>query len=140
MSEPLLTTKLHIPAAPPGLVRRPHLVARLDAGLGCKLTLISAPAGFGKTTLLSEWVHSHENEIHKIRPRFAWLSVDRDDNDRDRFWTHFVAALEPILPDFSKSCLAMLKTRKAPSIRVVLARLINEMARGRKVQNLPFGR
>jgi LuxR family maltose regulon positive regulatory protein len=127
MSEPLLTTKLHIPAVPPGLVRRPHLVARLDAGLGCKLTLISAPAGFGKTTSLSEWVHSHESETHKARPRFAWLSVDRDDNDRDRFWTYFIAALEPILADFSKSCLAMLETRKVPSIRAVLARLINEM-------------
>lgn len=128
MSEPLLTTKLHIPPVPPGLVRRPHLVARLDAGLGCKLTLISAPAGFGKTTLLSEWVRSHESGIHKARPRFAWLSVDRDDNDRDRFWTYFIAALEPILADFSKSCLAMLKTRKVPSIRAVLARLINQMA------------
>ena len=54
--------------------------------------------------------------------------MDRDDNDRDRFWTYFIAALEPILADFSKSCLAMLKTRKAPSIKAVLARLINEMA------------
>lgn len=59
MAAPLLGIKLHIPSPRPGMVPRPHLVARLSAGLGArKLTLISAPAGFGKTTLLSEWVHT----------------------------------------------------------------------------------
>src|SRR5512136_2897170 len=91
MSAPLLFTKLYIPPPRPNVVPRPHLMERLNAGLlaGRKLTLISAPAGFGKTTLVSEWI------VDSKRPT-AWLSLDEGDNNPTRFLTYFVAALQTI--------------------------------------------
>ncbi|MEE9617637.1 MAG: hypothetical protein V3T90_11635, partial [Anaerolineae bacterium] len=84
MATPLLTTKLYIPPARPELVSRPRLIERLNAGLHRKLTLVSAPAGFGKTTLLSEWASQRESE--SASQRFvAWLSLDEGDNDPTRF-------------------------------------------------------
>jgi len=91
MAAPLLRTKLYTPPSRPDAVRRPRLVHRLAAGFGRgnRLTLISAPAGFGKTTLLCEWIASCE------RP-FGWLSLDEGDNDPLRFWAYVVAALRMI--------------------------------------------
>ena len=82
MSTPLLTTKLFVPPPRPNLVPRPRLIRRLDEGLrlGHRLTLVSAPAGFGKTTLVSEWVDQHEEPV-------AWLSLDDGDGEVARFWT-----------------------------------------------------
>ena len=77
MSIPILKTKLYVPQPRPNLVSRPRLFQRLEEGLSYKVTLISAPAGFGKTTLLSDWVHQSENA-------FAWLSLDEGDNDLSR--------------------------------------------------------
>jgi LuxR family maltose regulon positive regulatory protein len=85
----LLTTKLYIPQPLPNLVERPRLIERLNEGLRRKLTLISAPAGFGKTTLVSEWVAGCG------RPA-AWLSLDEGDNDPTRFLTYLVAALQRV--------------------------------------------
>jgi len=95
MSTELLRTKLFIPRPRPVAQRvpRPRLVERLNAGLGCKLTLISAPAGFGKTTLLSEWVSSTDP-----RGRVAWVSLDKGDNDPTRFWSYVIAALQTVHP------------------------------------------
>ncbi len=76
---PLLTTKLYIPPPRPNLVSRPRLIERLNAGLHRKLTLISAPAGFGKTTLLSEWASQRVSESADGRP-VAWVSLDEGDN------------------------------------------------------------
>jgi LuxR family transcriptional regulator, maltose regulon positive regulatory protein len=87
--EHLLTTKLYIPPTRPELVSRPRLIERLNMGLHRKLTLISAPAGFGKTTLVCEWVTGCN------RPA-AWLSLDAGDNDPNRFLTYLVAALQTI--------------------------------------------
>ncbi|MEJ2738138.1 MAG: hypothetical protein P8189_32040 [Anaerolineae bacterium] len=87
----LLKTKLYIPPIRPELVSRPHLIERLNAGLHRKLTLVSAPAGFGKTTLLSEWLTGRERLEPKVRA--AWLSLDEGDNDPTRFLTYLVAAL-----------------------------------------------
>ena len=89
MPTPVLATKLHIPQPRPRAVLRPRLVERLNAGLapGCRLTLISASAGFGKTTLVSEWI------AHCGRP-VAWLSLDEDDSEPTRFLTYLVAALQ----------------------------------------------
>ena len=104
MPTPLLTTKLYIPPAQPGLVSRPRLIERLNPSSPCKLVLISAPAGFGKTTLLSEWIGhlNGESSISSIHPssftlarassrlhpsRVAWVSLDAGDNDPIRFWT-----------------------------------------------------
>ncbi|HYN90079.1 MAG TPA: hypothetical protein VER55_16210, partial [Ardenticatenaceae bacterium] len=87
----LLATKLYIPPPRPNLVARPRLLARLDAGQQHPLTLISAPAGFGKTTLLSDWIQHRPAET---RWPVAWLSLDEHDNDPLRFWSYVIAALE----------------------------------------------
>ena len=96
MSTPILATKLYIPPPRPKVVLRPHLIERLNEGLSSGrtpgVTLISAPAGFGKTTLVSEWVTGCERPI-------AWLSLDEGDNDPTRFLTYLVAALQTIAPN-----------------------------------------
>ena len=89
MIAPLLTTKLYVPSVRPRLVPRPRLIERLNAGLHRKLTLVSAPAGFGKTTLLSEWVAGCERPV-------AWLSLDEGDNDPTRFLAYLAAALRTV--------------------------------------------
>ncbi len=90
----LLTTKLHLPAARPGAVPRPQLLARLDEGLrrGRRLTLICAPAGYGKTTLAADWIRTLPTAV-PLRYSVAWLSLDDSDNDPIRFLTYLAAAL-----------------------------------------------
>ena len=97
----LLATKLYIPPTRPELVSRPRLIERLNAGLGQsppafgrRLTLVSAPAGFGKTTLVSGWVTGCERLEPKVRA--AWLSLDEGDNDPTRFLAYMIAALRSI--------------------------------------------
>jgi hypothetical protein len=102
---PLLKTKLYIPPIRPGLVPRPRLTERLNVGLNRKLTLISAPAGFGKTTLVSEGVASCE------RPA-AWLSLDEGDNDPVRFLAYLIAALQTVEADVGKGALSALEDGK----------------------------
>ncbi len=129
MTLPLLTTKLYIPSLRPELVPRPRLIERLNAGLYCKLTLISAPAGFGKTTLLSEWVARCGHSV-------AWLSLDEGDNDPARFWAYFVAALqtlalsqvEGIEKSIGEDVLSAFQAPQPPPIESVLMALINEIA------------
>src|SRR5215472_14660036 len=89
MSTPILATKLYIPPPRPNVVLRPRLSERLNEGLHRKLTLISAPAGFGKTTLLSEWLAACQRSA-------AWLSLDETDNDPTRFLVYLVAAVQTI--------------------------------------------
>src|SRR5436190_14346008 len=101
MSTPILATKLYIPRPRPNMVSRPRLIGRLTEGLYRKLTLISAPAGFGKTTLVSEWLAGGP------RPA-AWLSLDEGDNDPTRFLTYLVAALQTIAPTLGKEVLGTL--------------------------------
>ncbi|MFQ5857463.1 MAG: LuxR C-terminal-related transcriptional regulator [Anaerolineae bacterium] len=120
MTAPLLTTKLYIPPARPELVSRPRLIERLNAGLHSKLTLISAPAGFGKTTLLSEWAAGCERPI-------AWASLDKDDNDPTRFWGYFVAALQTVRARTGEAALALLQSPHVPPIEAILTTLINEI-------------
>jgi LuxR family maltose regulon positive regulatory protein len=98
-SIPLLTTKFHIQPVRRNIVRRPNLIDRLNAGLNRKLTLISAPAGFGKTTLISEWaerLQASSLKANQIVDRIAWLSLDDSDNDYVRFLTYFIGALQSI--------------------------------------------
>ncbi|MFC1879623.1 hypothetical protein ACFLZW_06875, partial [Chloroflexota bacterium] len=85
MTTALLSSKLYFPPQRPELVSRPRLIERLDAGLRGKLTLVSAPAGFGKTTLVSEWVRGCGRPI-------AWFSLDKNDNDLARLLTYLIAA------------------------------------------------
>ena len=114
MPTALLQTKLYIP--PP----RPRLIERLNAGLHRKLTLISAPAGFGKTTLLSEWVSGCGRPV-------ASLSLDEGDNDLIRFLTYLVAALQTMQAEIGKTVLAALQSPQPP-IEAILTSLINEIA------------
>ncbi len=124
MTTPLLTTKLYIPPPRPNLVPRPRLVERLDAGLGRKLILVSAPAGFGKTTLLSEWIQGGGLRD----PRFAWLSLDEDDNDPAHFFAYFIAALETVQPDVGTDARSLLQSPRPQPLKSVLTLLINSLA------------
>lgn len=87
---PLVATKLNLPVARPRIMSRPRLRQLLDRGLGAKLTLISAPAGFGKTTLLADWLAGSA----RPDPAIAWLSLDEGDNEATVFWSHVMAALQ----------------------------------------------
>lgn len=99
----LITTKLHVPPTPRGLVPRPRLAEQLNTGIQGKLVLISAPAGFGKTTLLSEVLDSIDCQV-------AWLSLDKGDNDPNLFWTYFIVALQGIEPELGKNSLELLQS------------------------------
>src|SRR4030067_280389 len=100
MSTPILATKLYIPPPRPKIVLRPRLIERLNEGLHRKLALISAPAGFGKTTLVSEWAAGCERPV-------AWLSLDEGDNDPACFLTYLVAALQTVAPKIGEGILGI---------------------------------
>ena len=121
MTSPLLTTKLYIPPVRPKLVSRAHLIERLNAGLHYKLTLVSAPAGFGKTTLVAEWVATSGRPV-------AWLSLDENDNDPARFFTYLVAALQTVDPNIGQAAQAMSQTPQPPPPESLLASLVNDIA------------
>ena len=120
MSTPILATKLYIPSPPPDVVLRPRLVERLNDGLHRKLTLISAPAGFGKTTLVGEWVAGSDRQV-------AWLSLDEGDNDHTRFLIHLVAAVRTIAATLGEAVLSMLDSPQPPSTESILTALLNEI-------------
>jgi len=117
----LLTTKLFIPRTRKILVSRSRLVERLNTGLDKKLTLIAAPAGFGKTTLLSEWIPKSPRCV-------TWLSLDESDNDQTRFWAYFISSLQGLRPDLGSGALALLRSSLAPPITSVLTTLINDIS------------
>ena len=121
MITPLLTTKLYIPPVRPDWVPRPRLVDLLNEGLHRKLALISAPAGFGKTMLLSEWTRQSAFPV-------AWVSLDTGDSDPARFWTYFIAALQTIHEGVGQSALAALQSPRLPWFEGLLTGLINEIA------------
>jgi LuxR family transcriptional regulator, maltose regulon positive regulatory protein len=132
MTLPILATKLHIPLPRPQIVHRKHLIERLNAGLyqnqgfNRKLTLISAPAGFGKTTLTSEWIQALQGVVSP--KTVAWLSLDAGDDDLARFLTYFVAALQVFSPTLGAGVLGMLQTPQPPPIESILIALLNVIA------------
>ena len=133
MSGDLLQTKLYIPASRPFLVPRPRLIEKLNAGLHGKLTLICAPAGFGKTTLIAEWgngnAESFTNPGSKIQnSKLGWLSLDEHDNDPARFLTYFIAAIQQIEASIGDTTLALLQSPQRPPPEAALTPLINEIA------------
>jgi len=155
MSTPILATKLYIPPPRAKIVLRPRLIERMNDGLcsGRKLILISASAGFGKTTLVSEWVNNLRftsddfrlyaanggkivNQKSKIANRVAWLSLDEGDNEPTRFLTYLVAALqtlalsevEGVAANIGEGVLGALQSPQPPPIESILTALLNEVA------------
>jgi LuxR family maltose regulon positive regulatory protein len=116
----LLNTKLFIPRPRKNLVSRPRLVERLNTGLNKKLTLIAAPAGFGKSTLLSEWIPQSPRCV-------TWFSLDETDHDSTRFWTYFIASIQQLHSDLGESALALLQSLQVPPITSILTTLINDI-------------
>jgi LuxR family maltose regulon positive regulatory protein len=119
----LVATKLHVPAGRPGMVARSELVARLVAGSECKLALLCAPAGWGKTMLLSEWYASEDEE----RP-FAWVSLDPSDDDPVRFWSYVIGAVRTVESELGASALAALPMAGPALVDTVVAPMVNELA------------
>ncbi|MEO0770246.1 MAG: NACHT domain-containing protein [Cyanobacteria bacterium J06649_4] len=116
----ILATKLHIPPHRHQAVHRPRLLERLSGGLPDRLTLISAAAGFGKTTLISQWIADCDVDV-------AWLSLDDADNDPIRFLTYLIAACQKIQPHLGDNVIAALLTAQPPPIESLLTRLLNEV-------------
>ena len=162
MTAPLLSTKLYIPrrqtlSQQATLVSRPHLIEKLEAGLTGKLMLIAAPAGFGKSTLLSEWIGEMMSPPSTavplepdplepsqpepstadsslavssktmLRPTFCWLSLEVSDNDPIRFWVYFIAALHSLNPDLSANTSTLLQSPEPPPLETVLTILLNDL-------------
>jgi LuxR family maltose regulon positive regulatory protein len=117
---PLLATKLHIPRPRTHLVPRAHLVQRLQRGVERALTLVSAPAGFGKTTLLAQWLAESDTPV-------AWLSLDAEDNDPTRFLSYLIAALQTLDGQIGTTTLEILHTQQPAPPETVLAVLISEL-------------
>ncbi|PKH40885.1 LuxR family transcriptional regulator, maltose regulon positive regulatory protein [Nocardioides alpinus] len=126
MSLPLIETKLFLPTPRPGRVPRPRLRERLDRGLEARLMLVSAPAGFGKTTLLVDWMASADASV-AASPRGAWLALDSRDNDPGRFWTYVVAAVRTAVPGVGEGALGLLEDPQSP-VEGALTSLVNELA------------
>src|ERR671932_1186278 len=130
-ASPLLRTKLYAPPLPQALVSRSRLVARLQTAATCRLTLVVAPAGFGKTTLLGDWLR-REGEARPAAGavRTVWLALDERDNDPVLFWSYVIAALQTIAPGVGASALLILGRRSAPSppLDQILTVLLNDLA------------
>jgi LuxR family maltose regulon positive regulatory protein len=119
---PILATKLYVPPSRRRVVLRPRLIERLNGGLaaGNKLTLVSAPAGFGKTTLIGEWVAG-------CGRRAAWLSLDEGDSDPSRFLTYLIAALQTVAPGIGEGVLTVLQSPQPPPPESMLTALLNDI-------------
>ena len=120
MSVPILATKLYIPPARSDLVPRAHLLAQMNAGGQHKLTFLCAPAGFGKTTLVSAW-------LQQIDRPTAWLSLDESDNELARFLNYVIAALQQIAPEVGQTVRSLLQSPQLPSPEVLLTHLLNDL-------------
>jgi LuxR family transcriptional regulator, maltose regulon positive regulatory protein len=115
----LAATKIHVPRLRENLVSRLDLEKRLETGLTCPLTLISAPAGYGKTTLLAQLA---------TRIPLTWLSLDNEDNDPVRFWSNFISALQTRNQRIGTSAFQMLSTPQTPPLHAIVVQLINEIS------------
>jgi LuxR family transcriptional regulator, maltose regulon positive regulatory protein len=118
----LLATKLHIPRPRPGFLARPRLLERLTEGTGGALTLVCAPAGFGKTSLLGDWARRSQRPV-------AWLSLDGGDSDPARFWRYIAAALDELRPGVGQRVDALFQGAQPP-LETVLTVLVNDLAEG----------
>ncbi len=120
--EQLLITKLYIPPLRSDLVPRPHLYERLDEVLTRKLTLVSAPTGFGKSTLVTSWLSEREQPA-------AWLSLDSSDNDPVRFWTYLIAAIQTVHPEIGIEARQIASATQLHNSEFLAISLINDITR-----------
>ena len=122
MISSLLATKLHRPSIPPKRVRRPHLIQRLNKGLAFdrQVTLVSAPAGFGKTTCIGEWVNALDCPV-------TWLSLDAADDDPARFFAYLVAALQKVDDNLGREIEGVLRSGQLPPVEAISTTLINDI-------------
>jgi LuxR family transcriptional regulator, maltose regulon positive regulatory protein len=116
----LLATKLHPPRPRPGFLARPRLLERLTQGAARELTLVCAPAGFGKTALLADWARRSQTSV-------AWLSLDEADNDPTRFWRYLAAALDPHRQGIAGQAVALLRDPRPP-LEAVVTVVVNQVA------------
>ncbi len=125
MAYQVLTTKLYNPSIRADLVQRPRLVGRLESGYqaGKSVTLVSAPAGFGKTTLINQWISGSQP-----RKAFGWISLDDGDNNPTRFLTYLIAALQKVNPEIGRAILALLQSSQISNLNDALEALINEIS------------
>jgi LuxR family maltose regulon positive regulatory protein len=126
VTAPLLETKLYVPRSPRALVPRLRLRERMDRGATSRLMLVSAPAGFGKTTLLAEWLAAGP-ALPTDERSVAWLSLDPGDNHPASFWTYVIAALRTAAPGVGASALALLHAAQPPPIETVLTTVVNDL-------------
>src|SRR4051794_8043929 len=120
----LLETKLYLPTPRPGMVPRGRLAERLKAGSSSTLVLVSAPAGFGKTTLLAEWLAAGLATDDGVA---AWVSLDAGDNVPATFWTYVVSALRKVCPSVGATALELLAAPQPPPVETVLTTVINDL-------------
>ena len=125
MPDQVLTTKLYMPVLRSGIVPRPRLVEKLNCGIQGPLTLISAPPGFGKTTLVSEWRASRSADEFPL----SWLSLDAEDNNTTRFLSYIISAIGVIRQDFGEIALSALQSPQPIPVQAILTNLINEIGR-----------
>jgi LuxR family transcriptional regulator, maltose regulon positive regulatory protein len=119
----LLTTKLFVPQPRPGLIARPRLMERLDSILTNRLTLVSAPAGYGKTTVLSQWIFKNKSQL-----KVSWVQLDDNDNDPVRFWDYVVEAIKKEQPNAGQITSSMLHAPQQIPIEATLTPLINDLS------------
>src|SRR5437588_1661733 len=124
MASRLLGTKLYIPSRRRSVVACARLIERLNRGAESKLTLVSAPAGFGKTTLLAEWLSAAPADERST----AWLSLDQTDNRPVSFWTYLISAVQKVEPRIGASAISLLQSPQPPPIEAVLPTLLNELS------------
>src|SRR4051812_38803810 len=117
----LLTTKLTLPMVQPGTVVRQRLIDLLNQGIQRRVTLVAAPAGFGKTSLLSAWAQQVQTPV-------GWVALDEGDNDPVRFWSYMITALDSAHPGVGASSLAVLRSPQAGSIERALTLVVNALA------------
>ena len=125
MPQALITTKLRVPRKRPNLVERSRLRDALSAGEERALTLVSAPAGFGKSTLLAAWLDDRSGDGRSV----AWLSLDESDNDPARFLTYLMGALQTVEEGIGEGVLTSLRSPQLPPVEAVVGALVNELAR-----------
>jgi LuxR family maltose regulon positive regulatory protein len=118
---PILATKLYPPAERPGVVGRDRLDRRLDRALRSRLTLVCAPAGFGKTTVIADWARRRGHRV-------GWLSLDDGDSDPGHFLGYLVAALQTLVPNAGQAVLPMLELPQPPPVEAVVTPLLNDLA------------